>query len=148
MMVTTEPGAPRSDRTVVVFRCDAFNTSVARPYFLNPGCYGDDVAAALIAALRAQGIATDEAPDQEDFGWSFDFDVAEPHSFVIGYRPASEGEPGVWIGSVERARGFVGSLLGRRKHGVRAEALSAVHKALAALPQVAAIAWHAEDERF
>jgi|RhiMethySRZTD1v2_1073278.scaffolds.fasta_scaffold28848_2 hypothetical protein len=144
-MTTIETGARR---TVVVFSCDAFNTSEERPYFLNPGCYGDDVAAALIAALRTQGIATDDAPDQEDFGWYFDFDVSEPHSFVIGYRPASGAQPGVWIGSVERARGFVGSLLGRRRHGVRAEALRAVHEAVSALPQVSAIAWHAEGESF
>jgi hypothetical protein len=136
-------------RTIVVFVCPAFNTSEPRSYFLNPESYGDDVARALIATLRARGITTDDEPDQEDFGWYFDFSVGEmSHCFVLGYRLASGDEPGVWVGTVERERGFFGSLLGRRKAGIRPEALKAIHNAVAALPEVGAISWFAAGDAF
>lgn len=53
-------------RTVVTFCSAAFNPTQPRPYFINPGCFGDDRARWLIGELRHQGLETDEKPDQED----------------------------------------------------------------------------------
>jgi len=54
----------------VVFESNAFNTSIEGENFINPGCFGDDVARWLIGQLRADGHVTEE-PRQEDFGWYF-----------------------------------------------------------------------------
>jgi hypothetical protein len=61
-------------RTLVTFKSSAFNTSEPKPYFINPGCYGDDVAKWLTRELRGRGFKTDEEPGQEDFGWYFNFE--------------------------------------------------------------------------
>ena len=42
--VLDRPRPGVSMRTVATFRSAAFNTSEARPYFINPGCFGDDLA--------------------------------------------------------------------------------------------------------
>jgi hypothetical protein len=81
-------------RTVVGFRSTAFNMAEPKDYFINPCCFGDDVAKWLIAELRNEGVETDEKPSQEDFGWYLNFDVARTsHTFVIGHRPTGESEP-------------------------------------------------------
>ncbi len=55
-------------RTVVTFQSPAFNTSERKDYFINDGCYGDDLARWLIEQLRSRGVQTDAEPGQEDFG--------------------------------------------------------------------------------
>jgi hypothetical protein len=101
-------------RTVVTFESTAFNMTEAKDYFINPCCFGDDVAAWLIRELRKKGMRTDEKPGQEDFGWYLNFEVAGiVYTFVIGHRPNGETEAGTWIGWLERKRGLIGSILGR-----------------------------------
>lgn len=130
-------------RTVVTFQSSAFNTSEPRPYFINPECFGDDVARWLGERLRAGGMRADEAPGQEDFGWYFEYDAPEGrHCVVLGYRPPDGDEPGAWIGWVERSRGLVGSLLGRRRHGISPAALDALHEALAGAAEIRHVRWH------
>ena len=80
-------------------------------YFINPGCFGDDVAMWLIDELRKQDLATDEKPSQEDFGWYLNFEVAgTAHTLVIGHRPAGETEAGTWI-AMARAQARLFSVL-------------------------------------
>jgi hypothetical protein len=42
-------------RTVVTFESSLFNTSDPKDYFINPCCFGDDVAVWLAQQLRAKG---------------------------------------------------------------------------------------------
>lgn len=130
-------------RTVVTFESSAFNTSERRPYFINDGCFGDDVARWLIAELYARGVPTDAEPGQEDFGWFFGFRPGETvYQFIIGYRPGADKEPGVWIGWVERKVGLLGSLLGARHRGIEPQALEVLHAVLARADRVASVRWH------
>ncbi len=134
-------------RTVVVFRSSAFNSTEQRSYFLNEGCFGDDVARWLIAGLRAQGIPTELEPGQEDFGWSFDFFVEEtPHCFVVGSRPSDDGDI-EWIGWLERKRGLLGSFVGLRSRGVLSAAAQVIHAALSSGSEIIDIRWY-EQKRF
>ena len=72
-------------------------------YFINPCCFGDDVAKWLIRELRRQGMEIDEEPGQEDFGWYLNFETAGvAHTFVIGHRQTGATEEGTWIGWLER----------------------------------------------
>jgi len=76
-------------------------------------------------------------------GWYLDFEVAgASHTFVIGYRPGDECEAGTWIGWLERSRGFIGSVLGRRNRGIHAEAAETIHEVLSSSPQITDVRWH------
>ena len=130
-------------RTVVTFESSAFATREPREYLINPESYGDDVARWIGARLRAAGVRADDAPGQEDFGWYFDFDVPEGrHCFIVGFRPGDADVPDAWIGWVERHRGFVASLFGRRGHGIASSAVDALHRALAGASEVRNVRWH------
>jgi hypothetical protein len=49
-------GAKNSEiRTVVTFESTAFNMAEPKEYFINPCCFGDDVAEWLIGELPRQG---------------------------------------------------------------------------------------------
>jgi len=121
------------------FKSSAFNTSVEREYFINPGCFGDDVARWLISELRAKGYATGEQPDQEDFGWYMTFEVgAAKHDVVIAYRPGSEDGEGEWLFWIERHAGLVGSIMGKRKN-VESEAIEAIQQTLTSSPIISSV---------
>ena len=134
-------------RTLVTFQSSAFNTTDRRPYFINEGCYGDDLARWLISQLQAKGITTESEPGQEDFGWYLTFRVAQAeHQFVISHRPETGLEPGTWIGWVERNAGLLSSILGGRGRGVETGALQAIHNVLASAKQVSGLRWHEKSE--
>jgi len=130
-------------RTVVTFKSTAFNTTEPKEKFINPCCFGDDAAEWLIGELRKLGMKTDEKPDQEDFGWYFDFEVAGVgHTFVLGHRPPAQDEAGTWIGWLERRRGFIASVVGGRKRGVQLSAAEVIHRILTGSRQIRDVRWH------
>ena len=133
-------------RTLATFQSTAFNTTQPKPYFINPDCYADDACRWMMARLAAASIATDPEPRQEDFGWYFNFTVPEgEHCCILGLRPAADGVPETWIASIERHRGFAGSILGGRHRGIAWTAVSAIHQALSA-PEILELRWHEKDE--
>lgn len=140
-------------RTVVTFCSAAFNPTQPRPYFINPGCFGDDRARWLIGELRHQGLETDEKPDQEDFGWYFNLENAGVGStLVIGFRPPplDESADGTGIGWIERSRGFLASLLGGRDRDVDPSLVELVPTILSTSPEIQDVRWHLRkdfDER-
>jgi hypothetical protein len=135
-------------RTLVTFSTPAFNVTETKPYFLNPASFGDDLARTVSALIRDDDGEADQEPRQEDFGWYFEFSAGgERHCFVVGYRPADEpGDAGMWIGSVERSRGLLASMLGRRATGIEARALMAILAAIERLPDVTNILWHRQPD--
>ncbi|HVH73189.1 MAG TPA: hypothetical protein VNB49_19050 [Candidatus Dormibacteraeota bacterium] len=131
-------------RTIVSFKSTAFNITQPKSYFINSCCFGHDVAKWLIHQLHDKGVEADSEPGQEDFGWYFNFQVADtPHTFVIGHSPGLvEGSEGTWIGWIERYRGLVGSLFGGRTGGINPAAAQALHSILSSSPQIQDIRWH------
>lgn len=130
-------------RTVVTFQSGAFNTTERRPYFINDGCYGDDVSRWIISELNSRGTPTDPEPAQEDFGWYFTYRPGkEDHRFVLGYRPGDERDPSVWLGWVERRVGLIGSVLGGRTRGIEPIALEVIHDILSKAEVVSRVRWH------
>jgi len=129
-------------KTVVTFESSAFNMSEPREYFINPCCFGDDVARWLTEQLRSKGYQVAQAPGQEDFGWYFGFRVSGiDYCLVIGHRPGDNNEEGLWIGWLERT-GFVVSLMGARKRGIKPDAARAIHEILSGSPQIQNVRWH------
>ena len=127
-------------RTEATFKSAAFNTTETRPYFINPECYGDDLAQWMMARLRAAGYKTADEPGQEDFGWYFDFEVpAGTHCVVLGYQP--DDPEGQWILTLERSRGLIGSVFGRRNKGIDEEAVQAIDSVLAGASEIRDLQW-------
>jgi hypothetical protein len=133
-------------QTEATFRSSAFNTSEVKPYFINPCCFGDDLAKWMIARMRAAGLQTDDEPRQEDFGWYFEFEVpAGMHCCLLGYQ---EGDPeGRWLLWLERSRGFLGSILGMRKRGIEAAAVQALQDILGRAPEIRELEWQEAQGR-
>src|ERR1700737_2947979 len=52
----------------ILFRSSHFNLSKVREHFINPCCFGEDLAAWLIPKLAVKNIETAK-PYQEDWGW-------------------------------------------------------------------------------
>jgi len=130
-------------KTVVTFKSSTFNMSEPREYFINPGCFGDDLAKWLAEQLRSKGYQASEVPGQEDFGWYFTFvESGVEHCFVIGLRPGDDDAEDLWIGWLERSRGFVASVLGGRQRDIQPDAAWAIHKILSSSPQIQEVRWH------
>jgi hypothetical protein len=55
-------------RTLVTFRSDKFNTSESKPYFINPECFGDDVARWMIDELKNCGVKANPKPGRKTSG--------------------------------------------------------------------------------
>ena len=134
-------------RTVGTFQTPAFNMTERRDYFINDGCYGDDVSRWLIEQFRFRGIQVDAEPGQEDFGWYFGFYVGDTdYQFVMSHRPAGGSEPGVWIGWLERKAGLIGSMLGARRRGLKSDGVNTLQSVLSTLPEVSDIRWHRRQD--
>jgi hypothetical protein len=126
--------------TEATFRSSVFNTSEEKPYFINPGCFGDDLAKWMIARLRDIGIKTDGEPGQEDFGWYFEFEVpAGKHCCVLGYQ--NDDPEGRWCLWLERSRGILGSIVGRRRSGIDSAAVQALQTILGNSPEIRELEW-------
>lgn len=125
---------------VVTWRSSAFNTAQPQPYFINPGCYGDDAARWLIARLRAAGIDTDAEPDQEDFGWFFEFRIDNrAHCFVLSCRPEEDGSS-TWVGAIEAGGAILARIRNRGKLDRRS--FTAIHQALSCSAEISDVRWH------
>ena len=126
--------------TTATFRSSAFNTTEVKPYFINPFCFGDDLAKWMIARLRDIGIRTEDEPGQEDFGWYFNFGVAAgKHCCVLGYQ--DDGPEGKWRLWLERNRGLIGSIVGRRSSGIDSAAIQVVQSILSNAPEIQELEW-------
>ena len=130
-------------KTKFQFRSTEFNCTVTKDYFINPGCYGDDLAEWLIQGLGDAGIRASDKPDQEDFGWYFTFIVNDvEHCVVVGFQPNDPATGDKWIGWIEHQTGFLGSLFGGRKRGILPEAINAVDRVLKSSPDIHNLSWH------
>jgi hypothetical protein len=125
-------------RTVATFESGKFNLTEHKDYFINEGCYGDDLGKWLISQLRAAGAETDSEPGQEDFGWYVNYTIgSQPFCAVIGN---VGGE--FWFVAVERATGFLGSVFGGRNRNVPESGVMQLHQLLSSSPDVKNLKWH------
>lgn len=118
----------------VSFASNHFNRSDQKDYFINPSCFGDDLASWLMAALRTQNIEVeDDSPDQEDFGWYLNFEIQKSsYSCVILYQEDCER----WLCILEYNAGLVGSIFGKRKKPVPEEVAQIFDQILQSEPDI------------
>ena len=134
---------PASFRTYVTFRTSRFNQTEARPYFINPNCFGDDCAAWLVSGLHERGWDNMSEPWQEDWGWQTST-AREGRKYLISIASMEEDAP-EWLVHVQEHTGFLARLRGKAGPGALRELLLAIHQVLVAGPEVEHIRWHLED---
>jgi hypothetical protein len=100
----------------VLFDTNRFNLSEVKEYFINPCCFGEDLAAWLRGKLLERGIPTIE-PDQEDWGWYIESTYGGRAYFIgIGGNAdetSSDANRGEWRISVEKHRSLRDKLTGK-----------------------------------
>jgi len=58
------------NRRDILFQSNRFNLSEIKPHFINPCCFGEDLARWLASSLAQRGIRVGDL-HQEDWGWEF-----------------------------------------------------------------------------
>jgi hypothetical protein len=89
----------------LLFNTARFNLSVVGEHFINPCCFGEDLAAWLRGKLADKGIPA-SAPGQEDWGWYLSANYAQ-RSYFLGMNgnPDVKGsDEGEWRIIVEKKR--------------------------------------------
>jgi hypothetical protein len=102
----------------ILFETDRFNVSQVKEHFINPCCFGEDVAQWLGEKLAEKGAVT-SSPGQEDWGWYLLVEQGSERYFVgIGGNP-KEGDlgknEGEWRIMVEKRRSMWDRLRGRNR---------------------------------
>lgn len=91
----------------VLFRTGQFNLSQVRKHFINPCCFGEDLAAWLRIKLLEKGVEPAE-PYQEDWGWELPAKYAGDSYYlcVSGNQddPYTDRDEGEWRIIVEKRR--------------------------------------------
>jgi len=128
--------------TVVSFVTERFNTTVSKSTFINPGCFGDDLASWLAEELRAEGLYIVGAPIPEDYGWALQFKLnTRRYAAAIGYIPAF-----YWYIAVERSTRW--AIFHPRFRSVSGSAVDAIKRVLWRAREIRDIQWHSPQEFF
>src|SRR5580704_19596465 len=102
----------------VVFKSSRFNLSKVGERFINPCCYGEDLAAWLNIRLAAKNCEA-AAPYQEDWGWELPVKHGADFYYLCmsGNRGDSDADKdeGEWRIIVEKRRSIWQRLTGRGK---------------------------------
>lgn len=102
----------------ILFETNRFNVSVVKEHFINPCCFGEDLAEWLRQELIKKGM-TAGAPGQEDWGWYLFLEQGSARYFVglTGYQKegAMDANDGEWRIMVERRRTVWEWLRGRNR---------------------------------
>lgn len=100
------------------FRTDRFNLSKVGKHFINPCCFGEDLAAWLGPRLRDNGVEVRE-PYQEDWGWELPASKGDDSYYLCmgGNADESPTDPdrGEWRIIIEKKRALLQVLTGRGK---------------------------------
>jgi hypothetical protein len=118
-----------------LFRTDKYNLSKVGAHFINPCCYGEDLAAWIHEKLSEKGIAAHE-PYQEDWGWEFAAQINE-QSYYLGVGGNADGatanpDEGEWRVIVEKKRTLWQRLAGENKSTLDDPLLSLIKQILIA----------------
>lgn len=103
-------------RLDLVFHSDRFNLCEVKAHFINPCCFGEDLARWLAGKLRELGATAGE-PYQEDWGWEFRAEYGGGR-YYVGVGGSAEGGAGgpnfgEWRVILSRRRSLLQALGGK-----------------------------------
>lgn len=119
----------------LIFNTNRFNLSEEKAHFINPCCFGEDLAAWMLGKLKERNIQSTD-PDQEDWGWYIEAKLAG-ENYMLGFGGNSLERPedpnfGEWRVMVNRDRSFKDKLFGKNKMDHSDEMLTTVKQILEA----------------
>lgn len=116
----------------LLFRTGRFNLSQVHEHFINPCCFGEDLAAWLRTKLAEEHIRVSE-PDQEDWGWYLRAKQGN-HSYFLAISGNSANgtnrDYGEWRIIVEKQRSIWERVTGKGKIAESDPMLEAIRKIL------------------
>ena len=102
----------------LLFETNRFNLSEVREHFINPCCFGEDLAAWLRGKLLEKGLEV-AGPDQEDWGWYIEASYEGGRYFIgVGGNADETGgdnNQGEWRIIVEKHRSLWDRLIGKNE---------------------------------
>ena len=117
----------------ILFETERFNVSEVKEHFINPCCFGEDLAEWLRQELIKREI-TASVPGQEDWGWYLFVTRSTDRYFlgVGGYRKEGTIGPNVgqWRIMVVKKRSFWDKLRGKNKISATDSILSTIEDIL------------------
>ena len=119
---------------VLEFKSTRFNSTERKSYFINDGCFGDDVGRWLRERLEARGYEVGE-PGQEDWGWYLRVARGDAKHFIAISLVEGAND---WRVMFERTRGFRGALR-RGPAEPDAQLLAEVDAIMRAEPQITGV---------
>lgn len=104
----------------LLFRTARFNLSEVKPHFINPCCFGEDLAAWLNTELVTRGYEA-ETPGQEDWGWYLPLRRGGDSYYldISGNADQEGSNHGEWRVMVEKRRSIWDRLTGRNRITVK-----------------------------
>jgi hypothetical protein len=123
----------------IVFKTGRFNLSKVGENFINPCCFGEDVAAFLRQKLTERNIHTQE-PYQEDWGWELPVQSGDQSYFLCMSGNADDSvtnpDDGEWGIIVEKKRTIWQRLTGSAKIATDDPMLLMIEEILSAQPGI------------
>jgi hypothetical protein len=105
-------------RVRITFETDRFNLSDVQEHFINPCCFGEDLATWLKGQLEKHSYAVD-VPGQEDWGWYLDVESEESRYLLAINGNSNEKEENVnmgeWMVFVQKRRSLMETLTKKGK---------------------------------
>ena len=123
----------------IPFRTNRFNLSQVSEDFINPCCFGEDIALWFRAKLGEQHYDV-SSPWQEDWGWQLSA-KREPNRYRLSFSGNSKGDSqdpndGQWRIIVEKRRSIADRIHGRGKIGVNDAFVQTIENMLKSEPQI------------
>lgn len=130
----------------ILFKTSRFNLSKVGKHFINPCCFGEDLAAWLRIKLIGMGVEARQ-PYQEDWGWELSVMHGNDSYFlcISGNVDATSTKPddGEWRIIVEKKRSLWGRISGMGKIASNDNVIRLTEEILSAEPTIRAV--HREE---
>lgn len=139
-------------RTAIRFTSPVFNSTEVKDSFINPCCFGEDVAKFVTEKWKGAGYEVGELC-QEDWGWSAQLKYGEQWYYLnISLYSDTPGPPSkppaFFLMFVEKNVGFWKSLFSKESKNVEPEFLLQLHAVLSGNSEIEDLSWCYEDENY
>lgn len=123
----------------ILFKTSRFNLSKVEKHFINPCCFGEDLAAWLRGKLMEKDVETRQ-PYQEDWGWELPGRIGSDSYYLCMSGNSDEldanKDEGEWRIIVEKKRSIGHRLTGKGKIAADDKMLSTIEEILRAEPSI------------
>jgi hypothetical protein len=128
----------------ILFKTNQFNLSKVGEHFINPCCFGEDLAAWLRIKLIERNVETRE-PYQEDWGWELPTTQGGNSYYLCMSGNSDESstnkDEGEWGIIVEKKRSIGQRLRGLGKIAAEDEMVRTIEEILRAEPSIREVRW-------